>query len=212
MLVAPLGLAAAVSPVMLTEQAVILAGPDGRRAGARYAAGVIVTLLVAVTAILVFGRSLALPRRPHLDASLDVGLGVLLIALAVVLQRRRDRHPPRPAGPTTTRRAQAAFGFGVFSMATNVTTLTLLVPAGKEIAAADVGLAGRVLLVLVLAALASMPASVPVVLTRIAPGPGRRALAAMGELIARYGRVAVVAILAVAGTFFVVRGIVRLFG
>ncbi|MGZ4459999.1 MAG: hypothetical protein ACXVW2_09365 [Nocardioidaceae bacterium] len=35
----PLGLAAAVGPVMLTEQTVLLAGPQGRRSGLLYAAG-----------------------------------------------------------------------------------------------------------------------------------------------------------------------------
>ena len=49
--VIPLGLGGAVSPVMLTEQTVLLAGPDGRRAGVRYAAGVVLTTFVIVVAI-----------------------------------------------------------------------------------------------------------------------------------------------------------------
>ena len=42
----PLGLAASVSPVMLTEQTVLLAGPQGRRTGFLYAAGTGVVLAV----------------------------------------------------------------------------------------------------------------------------------------------------------------------
>jgi hypothetical protein len=68
--VIPLGLGGAVSPVMLTEQTMLLAGPDGGRAGARYAAGVVLTTFVIVVAIVLFGRAISLPTEPHLDASL----------------------------------------------------------------------------------------------------------------------------------------------
>lgn len=134
MVVAPRGLAGAVSPVMLSTQSVILAG-RGRRAASRYAAGVGLTALAAVLATLVVGDSATLPRRPHLDASLDLVPGAV-------------RHAAR--GPRSRS--------GGFSMATNVTTLALLVPAAKEIATADVTIAGRVALVLVVVSLISMPA------------------------------------------------------
>src|SRR3954449_8390832 len=96
MVVAPLGLAGALSPVMLTEQTVILAGRDGRRAGLRYAAGVMLTSVAVVLAILLFGDSIALPRRPHLDASLDIVLGLVLLGVAGAaraLPGRRDSPP-----------------------------------------------------------------------------------------------------------------------
>ncbi|MGH3365325.1 MAG: hypothetical protein ACRDOW_11425, partial [Nocardioidaceae bacterium] len=52
----PLGLAASVSPVMLTEQTVLLAVPGGRRAGLLYAAGAAIVLVLLVAAVLVMGR------------------------------------------------------------------------------------------------------------------------------------------------------------
>ena len=67
----PLGLGGAVSPVMLTEQTVLLAGPGGGRAGVLYAAGVVLATLVIVVAIVLFGRALSLPTEPHLDATLE---------------------------------------------------------------------------------------------------------------------------------------------
>jgi hypothetical protein len=210
--VAPLGLAGAVSPVMLSEQTVILAGHDGRRAASRYAAGVVLTALAAVLAVLAFGHSVALPRRPHLDASLDLLLGGVLLALAGGIRALRRHRAGDDATPRAhSRRTQAAFPFGVFSMATNVTTLALLVPAAKEIATAGVTIAGRTVLVLVVVSLVSMPALLPVVLTKLAPGPGQRALGAVADVIANHGRAAVVALLGMAGMFFVVRGFVRLF-
>jgi hypothetical protein len=66
--VVPFGLASAVSPVMLIEQTVILAGPDGKRASTRYAAGAALTLLLFVSFLVLFGRAISLPQEPHLDA------------------------------------------------------------------------------------------------------------------------------------------------
>jgi hypothetical protein len=136
-----LGLGGAVSPVMLTEQTVLLAGPDGGRAGARYAAGVVLTTFVIVVAIVLFGRAISLPTKPHLDASLDLVLGLVLVSVAVlvlVLGRRRGGSPSRKGGgdrrrASGSRQARAAFPFGVFSMATNVTTLALIAVAAREI-------------------------------------------------------------------------------
>jgi hypothetical protein len=66
-------------------------------------------------------------------------------------------------------------------MATNFTTLALLAPAAKEISKADVVVAAEALLVAVLVGLVSMPAWVPVALTRVAPGPTQRGLAAVRD-------------------------------
>jgi len=219
-LVIPLGLAGAVSPVMLTEQTVLLAGPDGDRAGLRFAAGVVLVLLIVVSTVMLFGRAISLPTEPRLDASLDLVLGLLLLSVAVLvhaLGRRRGARSKRRKSadredPSISRRAQAAFPFGAFSMATNFTTLALMVPAAKEISTADVGIAGRTVLLLVLVGLAATPAWLPVALSRVAPDPGRRMFAALQTLIDRHGRTAIVVLLGTGGLFFVGRGAIRLLG
>ncbi len=217
--VIPLGLGGAVSPVMLTEQAVLLAGPAGGRAGMRYAAGVVSTALVIVVAIVLFGRAISLPTEPHLDATLDLVLGLVLVnlaALVLVSGRRRAGSPGRTDGAERgaggSRQARAAFALGVFAMATNVTTLALIAPAAKEISRADVELAAEAVLVVVLVGLVSIPAWVPVVLTRVGPGPSQRGLAAVRDQIARRGRGFTVGLLGAAGLFFIGRGLIRLLG
>ena len=218
--VIPLGLGGAVSPVMLTEQTVLLSGPDGRRAGVRYAAGVIVTTFVIVVAIVLFGRAISLPTEPHLDATLDLVLGLVLVNLAVLVLvsgRLRGGSARRKGGDDggarSSRQARAAFPFGVFAMATNFTTLALLVPAAKEISKADVEIApAEAVLILVLVGLVSIPAWVPVALTRVSPGPSQRGLAAVRDQIARRGRGFTVAVLSAAGLFFIGRGLIRLLG
>ena len=211
-IVIPLGLAASVSPVLLTEQTVLLAGPGGRRAGLRFAAGGILTLLVVVFALMVFGRAISLPTEPRLDASLDLALGLLLLLVAFVVRATGGRRGAKPKDPGSPHRAGAAFPFGIFAMATNFTTLALMLPAAKEISAADVDFPGRAFLALVLVGLASIPAWVPVALSLVAPGPVERGLGAIQTLVDRHGRAAVVVLLAAAGLFFVVRGTVRLIG
>jgi len=217
--VIPLGLGGAVSPVMLTEQTVLLAGPDGRRTGLRYAAGVVLTTFVIVVAIVLFGRAISLPTEPHLDASLDLVVGLALVfvgVLVLVLGRHRGGSPGHKGGDdrgaSSSRQARAAFPFGMFSMATNVTTVALIAAAAKEISRTDTRIAVATLLVLVLVGLVTTPAWVPVVLTRIAPGPSERGFAAAREQIARRGRVVTVGLLGVAGLFFIGRGLLRLLG
>ena len=165
-LVLPLGLGGAISPVMLTEQTVLLAGAGGIRAGTFYAVGVLGTLLVIVGAIVLFGQAISLPTEPRLDASLDLVVGGVLLAIAAVVTALGRRRPSR----STHRRrhsltGEAALPFGVFSMATNFTTLALVVPAAKEISSAEGALPGRLVLIVLLVALAGIPAWAPVVLS-----------------------------------------------
>jgi uncharacterized membrane protein YbhN (UPF0104 family) len=217
--VIPLGLGGAVSPVMLTEQTVLLAGPEGASAGVRYAAGVVLTTSVIVVVIVLFGRAISLPTEPHLDATLDLVLGLVLVnvaVLALVSGRHRSDSPNRKStddpAARASRQARTAFAFGVFAMATNFTTLALIAPAAKEISRTDAEIAAATVLVLVLVGLVSMPAWVPVALTRIAPGPSQRGLAAVRDQIARRGRGFTVGLLSAAGLFFIARGLIRLLG
>ena len=86
---------------MLTEQAVILAGPGGRHAAGRYAAGAMLSLLVFLGVLVLFGWFIALPTEPHLDAKLDIVIGGALVGIALILRRRR----PRESKPRAARRA-----------------------------------------------------------------------------------------------------------
>jgi Sap, sulfolipid-1-addressing protein len=199
---------------------VLLAGPDGGSAGVRYAAGVVLTTLVIVVAIERFGRAISLPTEPHLDATLDVVLGLVLVNVAVLVLvsgRRRRSGSPSPKGDedrdaSASGQVRAAFAFGVFAMATNFTTLALIAPAAKEISRTDVEIAAEAVLVLVLVGLVCMPAWVPVALTRVAPGPSQRGLAAVRDQIARRGRGFTLGLLSAAGLFFIGRGLIRLLG
>lgn len=210
-LIIPFGLAGAVSPVMLTEQTVVLAGPGGRRAAVRYAAGAILALLAYVCVLVLFGRSINLPKEPHLDATLDIVVGAVLLVVALIVQRRRPAKP-KPPHERRAMTSREAFTFGVVSMATNFSTLALVVPGAKAIAASDLEVPGRAVAAIVLVVLASIPAWLPVALTAVAPGPADRGLRALGDLLQRRGRLIMVTVIGALGLFLVIRGIVRLAG
>jgi threonine/homoserine/homoserine lactone efflux protein len=208
----PLGLASSVSPVMLTEQTVLLAAPEGRRTGLLYAVGTATVLVVVVGGVVMLGQSLELPAAPHLNASLDLLVGGLLLALALVL--RLWRRPERPEQGRTRQRMNppAAYAFGVFSMATNVTTLALVVPAAKEIAASELAAWEGVVAAALLVTVACVPAWGPVALVSVATETAGRLLDRVERLIHRRGRLMVVVLVGAAGTFLLVRGLVRLAG
>lgn len=208
-LVVPLGLAGAVSPMLLTEQTVLLSTSGGRRIGRVFALGAILTLSAFVVVLVLFGRSIELPKTPHLDAQLDVVVGVLLLALALVL-RLRQKAKPKEARPRGAMSVRGAFSFGCFAMATNFTTLALMVPAAKEVASSQLEIAGRAVATLVLIALASIPAWLPLVLTAIGPETADRILGRMNELTSKHGRQIGQWLLIGVGIYFTARGAIRL--
>ena len=210
-LILPLGFAAALSPMMLTEQTVLLAGHDGRIAASRYALGVVLVTVVYVGALVAFGHAVSLPKRPTLSASMDIVAGVMLVAVAVAIRLRQSRRPERPERPRrSTMGPAAAFGFGAFSMGTNFTSLAVLLPAAKDIATDVPNLVGRIVLVAVLVVLATMPAWIPIASTRVAPGTAERALRRLGDLIARDGTKIAVVLIGALGIVLIGRGVVRI--
>jgi threonine/homoserine/homoserine lactone efflux protein len=205
MLVVPMGFAAALSPMMLTEQTVLLAGHRGRQAADRYALGTALVTVVYVGALVAWGRAISLPTRPTLSATMDVVAGVVLVLVAAIIRRRPPRRTrERPA--RTEMGPGAAFGFGVFSMATNFTSLAVLLPAAKDIAASSMITIGRIALIVVLVVLATMPAWIPIAATKVAPGPAERALTSLSRLISRYGRNIAVVLVAALGFVLIGRG------
>lgn len=205
---------------MLTEQALVLATPDGRRAATRYALGAVLVLLVFISATVFFGRAISLPAEPSLSATLDIVLGIMLTLLAFVIHRFRRSSRTEGSGEEVameTRKRQVfgtkgAFAVGAFSMTTNFTTLALMIPAAKIIAASGDVLPARATLVAVLVVLASTPAWLPVALVRMAPGPAESLLGWIGDFISRRGRALIVGAVAALGIFLIIRGTVLTIG
>jgi len=215
-LVLPLSLGGAISPMLLTEQTVLL-GTGGRRAANRFALGAVVALLVIVTVVVFAGHLVELPTEPTLSRTLDVVLGVLLLAIGgathyigehPLRRRKREGEDGEPRDRLSlVDHPNAAFPFGAVSMATNFTNLALVVVAAKGIATADLDRAERILLILVVVAISSLPVWLPLAATKMAPRTGQRALDTVHRLIIDHGRAAVVVLFGAAGFFLLARGI-----
>lgn len=206
--VLPLSLAAGVSPMMLSEQLVLLGSRGGRRSADAYAAGTATIVLGLLVAILAIGANLELPAAPHLSARLDIAVGVVLLVLALLLARRRPAVTAKPGTAPTDRGVSSSYLFGLFAMATNVTTLPIVLAAGKDVVAHGDGAAAVVLGSCVILAGACAPAWVPLVLSRL-PG-GQAALERVSRLIATDGRRILVLATTSAGVFCLVKGVLQL--
>lgn len=153
------------------------------------------------------GRRLGLPTAPHLSASLDLAIGVGLLAGAALIRwRPRRHHEPRRVALAPG----AAYGFGLFSMATNFTTLALVVPAAKDISTDNPGLPGTVAAALALVALACLPAWGPVALVGAAPTTADRVLDWLQRQIEQHGRLVLELIFLAAGLYLLLRGTLEL--
>ncbi len=213
LLILPFAAASALSPVMLTEQTVLLA--KKRKSARRYALGVFLTAFVFVALVTLFGGAISLPSEPTLSSSLDIVLGVLLISIAAGLYLIRRRTARRPTSKGEEKKEprigkKGSFAFGVFSMATNFTSLALLLPAAKIIADSGFDYPERLPLEILVAAFAATPAWLPLALTRVLPGPARHALNWTDRTIEQRGAELVAAALLILGIFLVLRGVVGL--
>jgi threonine/homoserine/homoserine lactone efflux protein len=210
----PFALAAAVSPMMLTEQTLLLTGANGRIAGRHYAIAAALVLLLFVGLLVFFGQAISLPQEPSLNSNLDIIIGILLVSASLLIRRRRKHGTDQKKEKKTSQRfgPSIAYAFGAFSMATNFTTLALVVPAAKEIAVSGSPFPERELLVLLLVLIASTPAWLPLALATIAPGRAERVLLGIGQFIETNGRRLTVILLLVIGLFLVGRGVIGLIG
>ncbi len=199
---------------MLTEQTVLLA--KKRKSARRYALGVFLTAFVYVALATFFGRAISLPTEPTLSASLDIVLGVLLTSIAATLYliRRRAAHRSSARKKKEKKKPgigkRGSFAFGVFSMATDFTTLALLLPAAKIIADSGFGYPERLPLEILVAAFAATPAWLPLALTRVLQGPAKRVLDWTDRTIEQRGSQLVAAALLILGIFLVLRGVIGL--
>ena len=142
------------------------------------------------------GLGIGIPELIILSVLLIVPVAIALVALRLSVRAKRLNYPSTGAYLRAAPRSDA-----------------------ERQDAADLVLKGLVFCVLgllfppfVLVGLVSMPAWVPLVLTRVAPGPSQRGLAALRDQIARRGRGFTVGLLSAAGLFFTGRGLIRLLG
>lgn len=134
----------------------------------------------------------------------DIGLGVLLLALGAWLLLPRRTASSSPTAPTG---AGKLLTLGVAMMVTNLSTLVMVVAGLREVVRADVDVAGELIAVGVLVAGALTPVLLPLGLDVVAPGPSRRLLDPAQRLVARHGTTIGVVVSLIFGTYLIGRGL-----
>ena len=212
--VVPLALGAAVSPAVLTVGVLILCStrrPVAR--GTLFALGsitvVVVLTLLGLTVLDRFATHHPSATQRAVTDGVDVTIGLVLLALALrtALRPRDPTAHVQAKQPTDHGGLATAFALGIVMMVTNVSTIVLYIPAMRDIGRADVSEADKVLAVLVVLVIVSLPATLPLLLRVVAPGPSQRALTRLDATITRHRRTIVCIVEVVFGAYLVLKGI-----
>jgi hypothetical protein len=175
----PLAAGAAVSPLVLILQLMLMARPGARLSRSwAYVAGNLLVLLVWTW----LGRSLGhlLPaRQPGSDptaAYLEIVLALVLVSLALRSMRTPlAAVPQEPAHPPGRHPLLGAFGLGLGSMGANVTSFVLFLPAAQNVGRAALPPELEAFALALLVVITLLPAWLPPALV-IATGANGRAL------------------------------------
>lgn len=182
----PLALLAAVSPVLLLN-AFRVTSDDGTRAGARFAAGaVLVLLVVGVAAMGIMGASASREiSRALASRVVDAVLAVVVIGYGIwqLVHRREAAHTAQVAAtPATTK--GGGFGAGFIGMLTNFTTLPLFLSASQYLGARDASWTLKSVLLAVLIVIVATPSWLPWALSSARRGHAVRISAATQRKVA----------------------------
>jgi len=214
MLVQATGLAllAALSPTALLIAAVYLGSTRPRLVTAFYLAGAVVMSLIMAVVLLAVLRSVGLQRpaehTPRYD--LRLGLGILLVAAAAVVARRK----PRPPDPAKANRGfvskmvadpapLSAFLVGILIFAPGVSFLA----AVQVIATAQAGFDQTVLALIIVVVLNVLLVWVPIVLHLVFPEATTRYLTTFNGWLRAHGKLILICVMVAVGGIMVVNGI-----
>jgi hypothetical protein len=209
---AGLALLAAMSPTALLVAAVYLGSARPRLTGMFYLAGAVLMSVVTGVVVLVALRSADLnhPDQHAPRYGFRLGLGILLLAAAIVVAGRKPKAPdPAKAGQGFVSRMVAdpaplsAFVVGLLVFAPGVTFIAAL----QVIATAGADLELTAIAVIVVVVINVLLVWLPLTLYLVAPGLTTRRLAAFNGWLRANGSAILVGVLAVVGAIMVINGI-----
>lgn len=188
--VLPLAVGAAISPTILIVVLLVLGGPvHSRTRGVAYTAGAVTVLLVLTAISLTLLRRSVVGKGPAdpIYGWIDIGFAVLLflVGLRELLTAPRPTAPPSEDGDAGTHLGKF-YGIGLVMMLTNFSTLVLYVPAMKDVAISSVGAADKALVTVLVLAIASVLAWLPVLLDVVAPRPAGHVLNPLNAFMTRH--------------------------
>src|SRR5215467_9273622 len=209
---AGLALLAALSPTALLVAAVYLGSARPRYVTVFYLAGALVMSLVMAVILLAVLRSVNLQRpAEHTPRyGLRLALGVLLLAAAVVVARRKSR-PPDPSKPATGLVSKmvadpaplSAFLVGLLIFAPGISFLAAVQVIATARASFDLTVLALIIVVVINVVLVWLP----IVVHLVAPGATTRYLTAFNGWLRAHGKLILICVLVAVGGIMVINGI-----
>lgn len=207
----PLALGAAVSPVVLmTEVLALSSAKDPKLKGWLIVAGCTVVLVAYEVLILAIGSHLAASKHPHPleDTVVGFGAAALLGWLLIKAWRARGKQQgPGLLGKLAGAKSGAFFGIGLLIMATNASTLILVLPAVRLITHAHVSTMDQVLALGILTAFGLLPALGPAVLVTVLGSRGAKLSASLNRFVESHGNQLTMGLESVFFIYFLFKGI-----
>lgn len=206
----PLALGSALSPVILAAVIFILGSPVRPRLRiAVFGCGAFAVLLaIGIGGLVALTHTVS--RAAHkndVEATVDLILGLLLLALALRTALRHPKPSTTSQGPSRRTGVKATLVLGVVMMSTNLSTLVLYIAALKEIDAAKVGPFDEAIALTILIAFAMLPILLPMTLYQIAPRSAQRILGLVGSFTERHRKTITQTLLFVFGLYLLLKGI-----
>lgn len=170
----PYALGAAVSPLLMTVEILILAG--GVRPKQRawlYAAGAAIVAALLLTLFAIVFRSLDIAERPPSNIERGVEVTGALVLAALALKSFLPAHASETDSPSRLHewmqrgKGRDFFIIGMLVMATNLSSIIIIIPGVHAIEAQRPGVAAAILALALAFALLMAPALVPVGLATV---------------------------------------------
>jgi hypothetical protein len=207
-------LLAAISPTALLVMAVFLGSANPRRTALLYVAGAaVMTIVMAITVLFVL-RAVGLnqPRQHDPRYGLRFGLGVVALAVALVMSRRKPREPAASGGKakkpgfitrlTMDPRPRTAFLAGLLLFAPSAT----FIAAVQVVATANEGVPITVAALLVIIVLTVLTVWLPLLTYLAFPDATTRTLRSGNEWLRTHGRRLAILALWTAAVWLIVNG------
>jgi threonine/homoserine/homoserine lactone efflux protein len=208
----PLALGAAVSPTVLIANLLVLSSVERSRArGLAFAVGAFVVLIGigALSLTVLHAASQNRGKGTSFFGWVDVFFALLLAGFAV--HGMLSAPKPKPANDRSSRLAHAPtydyLIFGVVTMATNVTTIMLFIPAMNDIAAADAGFTAKAATALAVLLITTIVVWVPLALDLAAPHTAGRVLGGLSRFLSVHQRVVGIVVAFAFATYLTVKGV-----